>query len=355
MGSLEWVRELKSSSGNTNSNIASQEKLIIQGILQDEHKFDNNPEVQSVLSDFDNLDFSNGPFNYPLYSMNYNEGKEANPFDKIAKYYGRNKNVFLFIAMLRDKWQSEKIIDIVSKKCDVQAQEKFIERMNIYLNRVNKGELDAKEFLNSDLAAFFNGYHTACQGHNCNIYKNLNINITEPEQTLEISHLFTKKTKKMERSKSELKRVKIYSNGKRIVTIKKNEKQQRNYFFAELAICDIEISWGTEDKSGKDLNCVAVLNINSGQINIGKLTIDGKNVELKDILELAKQNEAMLIKGKALHEVLRKCLVQQTLYEEKKDTQPHENIVISTPNSTIDKKITVEKGISFLQQGTITH
>ncbi|WP_255418248.1 MULTISPECIES: hypothetical protein [unclassified Wolbachia] len=32
--------------------------------------------------------------------MNYDEGKEANPFNKIAKYYGRNKNVSLFIATL---------------------------------------------------------------------------------------------------------------------------------------------------------------------------------------------------------------------------------------------------------------
>lgn len=38
--------------------------------------------------------------------------------------------------------------------------------MNIYLDRVNKGEHDAKEFLNSDLAAFFNKYHVVYSGHN---------------------------------------------------------------------------------------------------------------------------------------------------------------------------------------------
>ncbi|MGL9760924.1 MAG: hypothetical protein ACR5LB_01655 [Wolbachia sp.] len=158
----------------------SQEKVIVQGVFQDQHKFDDDPEVQSILSDFDSLDFSGVPFNHHLYDMNYNEGKEANPFDKIAKYYGRSKNVFLFIAMLQDKKQSEKIINIISKKCDDQAKEKFVERMNTYLDRIGQGINDAKEFLNSDLTAFFNGYYVACPGHDRNIHENLNINITKP-------------------------------------------------------------------------------------------------------------------------------------------------------------------------------
>ncbi|MFP3015600.1 MAG: hypothetical protein ACEY3B_04800 [Wolbachia sp.] len=98
----------------------SQEKLIVQEVSKDECMFDNNPEVQDILSDFDNLDFSNGPFNYSLYDINYNEGKEANPFDKIAKYYGRKKNVFLFISTLQNSEWLEKIINIISKKCDAQ-------------------------------------------------------------------------------------------------------------------------------------------------------------------------------------------------------------------------------------------
>lgn len=93
----------------------SQEKLIVREVPKDECMFDNNPEVQEILSDFNNLDFSNGPFNYSSYDINYNEGKEANPFDKIEKYYGRKKNAFLFISMLKNREQSEKIIDIVSK------------------------------------------------------------------------------------------------------------------------------------------------------------------------------------------------------------------------------------------------
>ncbi|MGL9688451.1 MAG: hypothetical protein ACR5K6_01550 [Wolbachia sp.] len=330
----------------------SQEKVIVQGVFQDEHKFDDDPEVQSILSDFDSLDFSGGPFNHHLYDMNYNEGKEANPFDKIAKYYERSKNVFLFIAILQDKKQSEKIINIISKKCDDQAKEKFVERMNTYLDRIGQGINDAKEFLNSDLTAFFNGYHVACPGHNRNIHENLNINITKPEQTLETSSFFSKKIKRIEEEKSEVKRAKIYSNGKRVVTIEKNEKQQRNYSFTKLAVCNIKISWNAKDTSEKDLSCVIVISINSGQISIKKSTIDGSNVEQKEILELAKQNEAVLIGGKALYEVLGECLVQQTPCEEKENTQPRENIVVDAPSSAFDKQVTVEKKVPSPQKET---
>ncbi|MDR2978803.1 MAG: hypothetical protein LBU56_05450 [Rickettsiales bacterium] len=334
----------------------SQENLIVQGISQDKHKFDDDPEVQNILSDFEKLDFGNNPCNDAWNVINYNEGKEANPFNKIAKYYGRKKNVFLFISMLQDKEQSEKIINIVSKKCNVQAKEKFIERMNIYLDRISKGEHDAKEFLNSDLTAFFNGYHVACPGHERNIHENLNINITKPGQTLETSSFFSKKVKRIEEEKGEVKRAKIYSNGKRVVTIKKNEKQQRNYSFTEFAICNIEISWDAQDKSGKDLSCVIVLSINSGQISIGKSTVDGKNVELKDILELAKQNGVVLIGGKTLHEVLGECLTRQTPCEERENTQPRENIVVGVPSSTFNElKVDqfLEEEEELLKQGVV--
>ncbi|MDE5067102.1 hypothetical protein OZD63_03310 [Wolbachia endosymbiont of Drosophila leontia] len=174
-----------------------------------------------------------------------------------------------------------------------------------------------------------------------NHYDHLNINITKPEQSLETSRPFTEKTKRMEEEKSEVKRAKVYSNGERIVTI---EKQRRNYSFAKFAICDIEISWGAKDESGKDLNCTVVLNINLGQVSIKKSTIDGKDVEPKKILELAKQNEAVLIKGKALHEVLAAHFIKQTPCEEKRDTQSHENIVVpgSGAPRSINEEITVE-------------
>lgn len=105
-------------------------------------------------------------------------------------------------------------------------------------------------------------------GHLVNHYDNLSINITKPGQSLETSRLFSEKIKRMETIKNEVQRVKIYSNDKRIVTIEKNEKQQRNYSFTKFAICDIEISWDAKDESGKDLNCTVVLNINLGQVSI---------------------------------------------------------------------------------------
>ncbi|MGL9718986.1 MAG: hypothetical protein ACR5K9_10440 [Wolbachia sp.] len=48
----------------------SQEKVIVQGVSQDEHKFDEDPEVQSISSDFEKLDF-----------------EDNKCFDKIASSY----------------------------------------------------------------------------------------------------------------------------------------------------------------------------------------------------------------------------------------------------------------------------
>ncbi|WP_259349186.1 hypothetical protein [Wolbachia pipientis] len=182
-------------------------------------------------------------------------------------------------------------------------------------------------------------------GKNRNIHQNLNIKI-KPGQTLEVSSLFNKK--------SELEREKIYNEkGQRIATIEKNEKQQRNYFFTKFAICCIVIILDTEDESGKDLNCTVVLDINFGKISIEKSTINSKNVEPKEVLELAKQNKAVLIKGKALHKVLAEHFIKQTPCEEEKSTQSHENIVVpgsGAPGSAIDEEITVEHP-SGKQQG----
>ncbi|MCM1001327.1 MAG: hypothetical protein KTV72_03280 [Wolbachia endosymbiont of Melophagus ovinus] len=225
--------------------------------------------------------------------------------------------------------------------------------MGRYLLRIDEGMNDAKEFLEEDdLIGFFDGCYWPDEkaGRLVNHYDNLSINITKPGQSLETSRLFSNKTKRMEVIKNEIKRVKIYSNGKRVVTIEKNEKQQRNYSFTKFAICDIEISWNAKDASEKDLSCVIVLSINSDQISIKKSTIDGSNVEPKEILELAKQNEAVLIKGKALHEVLGECLVQQTQCKEKENTQPCENIIV--PGSSLDEGVTIEGGVPSPQKET---
>ncbi|WP_265027357.1 hypothetical protein [Wolbachia endosymbiont (group A) of Bombylius major] len=309
----------------------SEEKLTLlspQANLQ----FDET-QVQSVLSDFEKLEF-----------------KDNKCFDKIADDYEKKGESALFNYVILNK--QREIMDILDKKLTSKDQEElkenFKKRLGRYLLRIDEGMNDAKEFLNKDdLIGFFDGCYWPDKkaGHLVNHYDNLSINITKPGQSLETSRLFSKKTKRVETIKNEIQRVKIYSNDKRIVTIEKNEKQQRNYSFTEFAICDIEISWGAKDESGKDLNCAVVLNINLGQVSIKKSTIDGKDVEPKEILELAKQNEAVLIKGKALHEVLAAHFIKQTPCEEKKSTQSHENIVVpgsGAPGSAIGEGITIE-------------
>ncbi len=55
----------------------------------------------------------------------------------------------------------------------------------------------------------------------------------------------------------------------------------------------------------------------------------------------------MLIKGKALHEVLAAHFIKQTPCEEKKSTQSHESIIV--PGSSLDGGTTVEEGIVSVQ------
>ncbi len=58
----------------------------------------------------------------------------------------------------------------------------------------------------------------------------------------------------------------------------------------------------------KKLNYTVVLNINSNQVDVKKSAIVSKDVGPKGILELTKQNEAILIKSEASHGVLGECL-----------------------------------------------
>ncbi|WCR59864.1 MAG: hypothetical protein PG978_001312 [Wolbachia endosymbiont of Ctenocephalides felis wCfeF] len=326
----------------------SQEKVIVQGVSQDEHKFDEN-QVKSVLSDFEKLDFKDNQcfdkiassyrkqgkvslFDYVVLnkrkeiinildnklpdlkkqeefrkrfgeyllfrigegmsygeelqsrlqcfegrakevlsdfeklnfsfkdnkcedssdSVNYNNGRPADPFDKIANYYRGRNDIFLFNYVVLSK--QKEIMDILNKKFtpkdQEQLKENFKKRLGRYLLRIDEGMNDAKEFLGEDdLIGFFDGCYWPDEkaGRLVNHYDNLSINITKPGQSLETSRLFSNKTERMEVIKNEIKRVKIYSNGKRVVTIEKNEKQQRNYSFTKFAICDIEISWNAKD------------------------------------------------------------------------------------------------------------
>ncbi|WP_264336753.1 MULTISPECIES: hypothetical protein [unclassified Wolbachia] len=293
-------------------------------------------KAEEVLSDFKNLrfDFKDNKCEDPNDYVNYNSGRPADPFDKIANYYRRKRDIFLFNYAILS--QQEEIMNILDKKFTNEDQKKnFENRLGRYLIRIEEGMNDAKEFLKEDgLVGFFDGRYWPGENAEVNHYDNLSVNIIKPEKSLETSHLFTDKIERMKRNKNEVKRAKIYSDGKLIVTIEKNDKQQRNYCFEENAICNIKVRWSAEDEKGNSVNCFISLNVNSGEFEIEKATINDEDVELDEILKLAKQNKDMLIEGEALYEFLERDL-EHVLCEEKKNVQPQKKEVVTTPSSIL--------------------
>lgn len=294
--------------------------------------------VEEVLSDFRKLNFGlkDNLCKDDKDNVNYNKGWPADPFDKIANYYRWNKNIFLFNYVVLSK--QKEIISILNEKSIPEDKRKnFKKRLGRYLLRVEEGMSNGQEFLKTDSAvAFFDGCYVPCAyaKRSLNHYDHLSINISKPGCSLEISHLFTHKIERMKRNKNEVKRAKIYSDGKLIVTIEKNDKQQRNYCFEENAICNIKVRWSAEDEKGNSVNCFISLNVNSGEFEIEKATINDEDVELDEILKLAKQNKDMLIEGEALYEFLERDL-EQVLCEEKKNVQPQKKEVVTTPSSIL--------------------
>ncbi len=171
-----------------------------------------------------------------------------------------------------------------------------------------------------------------CHAHMQNVL--FSINISKPGCSLEISRLFTDKIEGMERNKNEVKIVEIYSNDKRIATVEKNDNGKRNYRFAKDATCNMKIRWSAEDEKGNSVDCFISLNANPSNIEIGQVTINGKDVQVREILELAKQNKDMLIENQALYEFLEECL-ENVLCEEEKNIQPQGKEVVTTPSSIL--------------------
>lgn len=294
--------------------------------------------VEEVLSDFRKLNFGlkDNLCKDDKDNVNYNKGWPVDPFDKIANYYRWNKNIFLFNYVVLSK--QKEIISILNEKSIPEDKRKnFKKRLGRYLLRVEEGMSNGQEFLKTDSAvAFFDGYYVPCAyaKRSLNHYDHLAINISKPGCSLEISRLFTDKIEGMERNKNEVKIVEIYSNDKRIATVEKNDKQQRNYCFEENAICNIKVRWSAEDEKGNSVNCFISLNVNSGEFEIEKATINDEDVELDEILKLAKQNKDMLIEGEALYEFLESDL-EHVLCEEKKNVQPQKKEVVTTPSSIL--------------------
>ncbi|WP_254229647.1 hypothetical protein [Wolbachia pipientis] len=294
--------------------------------------------VEEVLSDFRKLNFGlkDNLCKDDKDNVNYNKGWPADPFDKIANYYRWNKNIFLFNYVVLSK--QKEIISILNEKSIPEDKRRnFKKRLGRYLLRVEEGMSNGQEFLKTDSAiAFFDGCYVPCAyaKRSLNHYDHLSTNISKPGCSLEISRLFTDKIEGMERNKNEVKIVEIYSNDKKIATVEKNDNGKRNYYFAKDATCDMKIRWSAEDEKGNSVNCFISLNVNPSEIEIGKATINGKDVELDEILKLDEQNEDVLIEGKALHEFLEERL-EYVLCEEEKNIQPQGKEVVTTPSSIL--------------------
>jgi hypothetical protein len=96
----------------------------------------------------------------------------------------------------------------------------------------------------------------------------------------------------------------------------------------------MKIRWSAEDEKGNSVDCFISLNANPSNIEIGQVTINGKDVQVREILELAKQNKDMLIENQALYEFLEECL-ENVLCEEEKNIQPQGKEVVTTPSSIL--------------------
>lgn len=275
---------------------------------------------EEVLHDFDKLDLwsTRVDSDYPVDDINYNEGKAklTHPFHKISKYYGRNKDIFLFLETIRNDKLKDTIMKKISERCrnDGKIIDDFAKKMRTYINRITRGEVDAEGFLNDpELHAFFNGHHSEQGGRTRNIHENLNINVKQPLKAFETGDYFSKVTPLMKLKKSELKRAKIYANGERVMIIQKEEGEKRNYLFTKHRIeMDLEIGWSAKNNKGEDLLCIIILNIRGGRAIIKKMAVEGQSDEsVLCLSELAKQNPNVLLKNKSLHELLNNMLVQK--------------------------------------------
>lgn len=276
--------------------------------------------AEDVLADFDKLDLWSNRLDseYPVDDINYNDGKDkkSHPFHKISKFYGKNKDVFLFLATLRSEKLNGMIMKSISDRVsnDPKVMDDFTRKIRTHLNRAAKGEVEADTFLNdSDLTAFFHGYHADHPGRPRNIHENLNVNVVRPNKILDTNTLFTSTTPLMTAEKSELKKVKIFANGHRVMNIFKDEDGKRNYVYTKDADADLEIGWRAKNAKGEELLCIVNLKINGGKVVLKKMAVEGEHHNaVVSIPELAKQNTNILVKSKHLHDLLDKLVIHRT-------------------------------------------
>lgn len=264
---------------------------------------------QEIFADFQKLEFSPGPFSASD-EINFNDGLEANPFDKIAKVYGRHKDVFLFKAVLMNAEKRANVLEIVEEKCKGLSNgtalvQKFKKRMETYLERISGGAADSRLIVGEGIDGFFHGCYFANNGQRRNPHQNLNVNACAPGESFDMSTLFDKRTQRMEVEDGKLERIKLYGNGKRIMNVIKQEGGRRNYVFSKLANINLAVEWiGHDANNGQDVPCRLVLQMNNGQLAVKQSCVNGQNVGLAEMIEYAKQNKKILIRGNALFKVV---------------------------------------------------
>ncbi|ODM91569.1 hypothetical protein Ocin01_15115 [Orchesella cincta] len=267
----------------------------------------SHSKFTEILSDFEKLDFAHDKCTNVEDTLNYNEGREANPFDKMGNYYGRHKDVFLFNRILRDKKMRMKIDELLSVKDD-DIKTRFFTRLQLYLERLEVGEQEAKRFLEEALVA--EAFYTGPRGVE---KENLNLNLGN-DGVLRIGTVFDGKL-------DELKRLKVHGNGRRLVTVLKNG-EQKNYSFTKATSCDMEIKWVANEK-----RCQVEIKVDGGGKLVKKAMVDGKQVKLEELIPLAKQNKGVLIRDRRLYQVLEECL-QKGMFSDEKEEVEEEKLIV---------------------------
>jgi len=114
----------------------------------------------------------------------------------------------------------------------------------------------------------------------------------------------------MDAEKSELIRIKLFGNGKRLVTVFENDQGQRNYQFSRLVNANWGIEWDFKKKDDTEQQHKGelLLNIKNGVVSVLQAKIDGNLVDPPGILEGAMGNNEVRFRGKGLYDVLNELL-----------------------------------------------
>ncbi|CAL8149206.1 unnamed protein product [Orchesella dallaii] len=284
-------------------------------------KAECSSRTNEILSDLNKLDLLNEKCNDVEDKLNYNDGREANAFDKMGNYYGRHKDIFLFNNLLRNKEMRVKIDELLRIKDD-ELKKRFFTRMQIYLKRLEQGEQEASGFLGGPVKqAFFTGPLGDQK-------QNLNLNLGK-DGSLNMGTIY---------DGNEIKRLKVHANGAKLMTVLKNERGQKNYSFTKATTCHMQIQW----LAASSQNCLVTLKIEGGKNKVTQAMINGEFVKLDELIPLAKENKGLLIREKKLEKLLQNCFDKGQFFEMKSELETETLIVKQLPQQQ-NKDLEVEQ------------